>query len=824
MPSTATTKSLAASNSGHKLATIKHPYITDRQTFNSLFASMHRKSHFCSPLGSNNFRATTGTACLARTLLASALLLSFIFTSAQPASAQQPQNEEEEQEQDLIAIGGTYLEAHKTLEDTGPGTSPAVAFNGRELAFFKDQTLVGWDFTGKTFAWQSEPVNSVRQHWQHGTVIYLASEHLRALNINDGKTLWTYPLNCNQDLCASDVVSMSQEEALIAGFAPKFNMLMLLDLASGRPAWPSWAVTCPIRKASATKERIFVLCEPATTGTTKEIAQILDIRTRRLVCSIAAPEEGFDPLQGWYGENHSYILGKVGDATKLAVFDSKTGTPAKKYSVKGDNPSEQGYFLATASDLFVPWQSKDDAISLWGMQANTGTIVWNRKIDRSTIVDQWDDTLLLRQQYRSGFRLVGISLASGKTAYQIPLPFKLPRFVKADQTLLVYAAGERLFMAIHGPTGAILALTQLATPVEYSHAGQIHFSCTQTHAALRIGESAFLFLRREFATWLEQVSSALDSGNEIATAQLLDPLVPFAQVSKAVNDARRQYSLFLLLNAELKLRRNEADPAIADGRKATDWAAQFTPEDLKSIAPALLRFWTQCAWNCPRSPERAEFFLTALVLLHSKPDLWGAAENVANVASLMAHALKDSEFESDAADIIAELHALPTLTKPLEEHPGWLAKQLQELSAALDGARSQLSVGDYYHAAKMLHPLSKNPAALMAFKNDTETWHDAISAYLLPVDLMEEKIPPLVARLEKLFKKGQRRLDKETETLVCVANCRTTGANCSAECVDANQCADAVEKCVKSCGRGKPAWTPPQFTTSTLSPTFFRCR
>lgn len=739
------------------------------------------------------------------------------------------------------ASGGSFLELLHTFPPVPAGTHAFAGFHGKEVAYFEGDTLVGQDPASDTVKWKSESVGKVRRVWEMDSNVLLASEHLRLLDTTNGKTLWTYPLNCQSDSCASDVMAVSDKYAVIAGFAPKFNMLMLLDLASGRNAWTSWATTCPMKQVGVTPERIYVLCVPPdatsapTNGATAApgngyaapapaIAQVLDLKTRRVIAQLVSPDAGFVAETGWYSSTHAFILGSVGTTRKLAVFDSATGAVLKRYTVKQDAAGEgPGFFISTDSARFIPWQVVDGAIALWGMEAATGAIAWNVKFAKAKLVGQAGNTLILTQKSRGAVKLVGVDLGTGQTRFERTLPHQEPGFTLQETRILVYGPGDRLFMVLEAATGVVLAVTQLATPPGADELTNVYFGASEEHAVLRFGTHLSLHKRKPFQRWLDSVSSALDTGNELMASQLLQPLLPFAEVAPEVNEARRQMTLFQLLNAEMKLRRKQAAGALEDGQKAMDWAGRYTSEDIRHLGPALLRFWAQCAWNCPNNNQRAEFLFDALMMLHARPADWGTSADVAGMAVLLARAVSNSDYGAEARNIIQEMHAKPELAASLEAHPYWLQFQLAELESLLDDAKSLLKDGDYLHAADALHKMAQNPTAGRAFDANDEAWLDAQSAYLLPADLMEERVPPLVSKLDKSFSRTRHRVLSSAEEDVCAESCRTAGTACHGKCVAPEKCAEATDLCVKSC-KGRATWTPPEFNASPLSPTFFKCR
>lgn len=744
-----------------------------------------------------------------------------------------PAHAKDAQQADTLP-SGSYLEMLHTFDSLPAAGHAYSAYHGKEVAYFEGAELVGRDPVSGTIKWRSEGVGPIRKAWEVDTRVLVASEHLRMLDATTGKTLWTYPLNCQPDNCASDVLVVGDSNALVAGFAPQFNMLMLLDLNGGRGAWSSWATTCPMQQAGVAGERVFVLCtnqptagSPGAQGTatpaSPAVAQVLDLKTRRLVATLSSPEPGFVAETGWYSSSHAYILGSLGGTRKLVVFDASTGAPLMKYTVKQDGGGP-GFFVSPEASRFVSWQITDATLALWGMDGPTGKVAWNIKLKGAEVVGQAGSTLVVTRRSRGQFKLVGLDLVSGETLFERLLPHKSPTFKLQRHNVLIYGAGDRLFMALDATTGVVLAVTQLAHPPAALEPTAVCFTSTAENATLRLGNEISLHVRKPFGRWLDSMIAALDSGNELLAGQLLAPLEPFAEVAPEVNTARRSLALFQLLNAEMKLRRKQGAAALVDAGKATEWAGRFTLDDVKILGPALMRFWSQCAWLCPPKGQRDEFLFDALMLLHARPGDWGPASDVVGMAVLLVRTIKDSDFREEARNILQEMHAKKELATAMEQHPYWLQFRFNDLELLLEEAKIQVKQADFLLAAQALHKLAENPTANTAFESEGETWLDAQSAYLLPAELLEERVPPLVLKLDRSLAKARRKVLAEAEKRICQETCRTTGVACHSKCVPPEACLKSIEACVDGCRHQKSSWLLPDFSASPLSPTFFKCR
>lgn len=754
---------------------------------------------------------------------------------------------------------------------------PYAGFNGSQVLFSRGARIVGIDPKTSLIRWEGGRLAGLRSIWDMKDGILLVGEHVQAIDKGWGKEMWDFPLNCySPDECNADILAFTPDSFLVGGFGKSYNMLQLVSLSDGVQVWPSWLSTPPFESVAVLDNSIFLLSKSPTA-----LIQRIEIKTRRTSFSVPPPEKDFVPEQLRVSNRFVFVVGTAGEQRLLLVFSSEDGSLIRKVEMKsvagsefqptsGASPSRQaglaqGYLVAPKSGTFILWTRKERSLSLWGIDPESGKVSWRKQYRPGTMLGSVGQSALILYQDDRGWFLAGLTLASGTHAFEVPIPFKAPRAwishtglppapssgptslispvpsgvppervfappagleepAFARTAVLVAGANEGVFLVASALSGAVTRVGRLPAAFPSEH-DPLSF-CEESGSFVLLGAGMVTqFNSSTLAEETKRLSALLDQGREVEAITLAQRILPFRKIASEAADAHREMLRLKWLQAGASLLAGDTATAVDLALAAMGEANETS--DPRAWFPYLARFSSQCALSGHCPPGFMEAALDRVASL-----LFGLAEQPADelisdmldLSILLAQTAVSAGSTGDPMAVIRELLSHQQVAARMEAHPFRALFVLKDVESLLKAASSALDIGDELLAASLLHDLASVSAATDIFGATYDPWLDAQGAYLLPEELLHERLPPIIKALKTKLAEEAKKREEASRFEVCTRSCRVTARYCPAPCASADACKKAFDKCRASCRKGTPIWEPPPFSTSPDAPDFLRCR
>ena len=697
---------------------------------------------------------------------------------------------------------------------------PYATHNGVEVVYAEGAGISGRDPKTGLVRWQGGELKHLRQAIDGLGKVLLIGEHIQMLSKERGQRLWDFPLNCFPGQCNADVVARSETLLLIGGFGGVYNMIAPVRVADGKEVWTSWLSVCPFTRAELVEDGIILLC--ASGGT---LLQRIDLESRRTDFAQPPPASGFTPRRFWASSRHIFVEGDAAGQRKLAVFGTLDGKPVRSFKVKEEGDSV-GFLVSPEEGRFVPWQRKDGNWLAWGMDAETGKIVWHHSFPDARLVGQSGAVQVLLTRSDTGSVLVGLNLLSGETAYSLPLPGAAPKaWLHADRLYVGLADGS--FVVADASSGQPQHLGLAPSPPQATPA-QFYVGEGNGHVVVLDGMKVTVYEGERLDERTAAATALLDDEDLVGAEKIYAALAPFLPLVPAVEALREDLLSYRFLAALVAVRKRDfqaVEPLIGP------WLSKQHQEQAAPLRhySQLLRVALPLALvNGGEADGLLLEILGLLVERAARPGFFvdGGPTRTSFIATAVALALgvKSAAQEPSAFADLRRLHSIPELSALLEGHPYWTHFLVAEVRSTLAAAQESSAISEWKMAAELLHDLAALPMAARLFEATWDPWVDAQGAYLLPTDLQARKVPELVAALLKKLDKGAGALLAETAQEVCVQRCQLAERHCPGTCTMDDECAKAAAACVRSCSKGSPVYIPPQFIMPPGSPGFASCR
>ena len=719
--------------------------------------------------------------------------------------------------------GAYFLKRLYTCDSEGYSV-PFAGFNGSQVVYAEGQGITGRDPKTSLVRWRGGELKRVRRFEDLGDRLMLVGEHVQVVEKEWGKRVWDFPLNCFADQCNADILARTEDKLLIGGFGSVYNMLTLISLVDGTEQWPSWLTTCPMKKAAVLSDAVIIACAGGS-----YLLQKVDLKSRRTEFTSASPDPGFRARELWASETYLFVEGDLSGKRKLYVFSTKDGTLVRKFNVKqGGTGVEVGFLVSPAAGRFVPWQSKGDNLSFWGIDVTTGKVLWQRKFPMGRLVGQHEADAILTASGESDTLLASIDLATGDSRFEHSLPFAKPFAMLLDGNVLATGQGDDRFVVVRSDTGDVRFMGRFDEPLA-SSPETTYFGASGGKFATLSGNRYTLFELESLAQHAQQLSKLLDSGEEAQALTLYEALAPFRKVVPEARLAFEEMIRYKWLQANLALRRGDNDEAVRLARECRD-ATRPSGGGFGQWHGALTGFGIRCALQEDAAVNAAFLLeLLDLVLEHTRKLVAGRSSTpspstLVNLSVVLTGALAGSPQAADAFSRLRKLHQVKELEALFEGHPYWTQFLVEEVEATLGAAFDAQEMEEYSLSADLLHDLSALPMAAELFGQTFEPWLDAQGVYLMPPEFQGEKLPKLVSSLRKRLDQAKKPLLKETRQMVCRSACELALELCGGKCIVQSACEAQANRCRKGCSRGPARWTPPQYSRSTDATDFLQCR
>jgi len=704
--------------------------------------------------------------------------------------------------------------------DTPGYQVPYATHNGLEVIYSENAGITGRDPKTGLVRWQGGELKHLREAIDRSGEVLLLGEHVQMVSKERGQRIWDFPLNCFPGQCNANVVARNEELLLIGGFGDVYNMIAPVRVKDGKEVWTSWLSVCPFTKAALVDGDIVLLCSSGGT-----LLQRIDLESRRTEFAQPTPKSGFAPQRFWASSKHIFIEGEAGGQRKLAVFSTKDGKPVRSFKVKVEGDSV-GFLVSPEEGRFVPWQRKGANWLAWGMEATTGKVIWHHKFAEARLIGQTGAIEVLLASNKEGHALVGLNLVSGETAYSLPLPGAAPTaWLHAGHLFAGLADGS--FLVADAVSGHPQHLGLAPTPPKATRS-KFYVGQGAGHVVVLDDQSVTVYEGEHLDQRTASITALLDNEDLDSAEKLYNSLAPFLSMVPAVETLRQELLAYRFLQALVAVRKGELEevgPLLSpwlDGQRKEQTAALHHYTHLLRVAIPMALV---------NGGEVDDMLLDILSLLEARaarPSFFakGGPSRTAFVATAVALALgvKTTARVSAAFDLLRRLHAIPELSPIMEGHPYWTHFLVSEVRTTLSAADEASGIYEWGVAAELLHDLSDLPMATRLFESTWDPWIDAQGAYLLPAEIQSRKVPELIAALRKKLDRGSGALLNETAQEVCEERCRLTERHCPGTCTMDDECAKAARACVRSCGRGGPRYSPPQFIMPPGSPGFASCR
>lgn len=735
-------------------------------------------------------------------VIASALVLGL----ASPAAAAEPTPD--------------YLTDRYVCETPGYQV-PYATHNGAEVIYSEGAGITGRDPKTGLVRWQGGELKHLREAMSGIGKVLLIGEHIQMLSLERGQRLWDFPLNCFPGQCNANIVARSDSLLLIGGFGDVYNMVTPIRVSDGKEVWASWLPVCPFTKAELVEGAIILLCAPGG-GT---LLQRIDLESRRTDFAQPPPQSGFTPQRFWASSRHIFVEGDAGGQRKLAVFSTLDGKPVRSFKVKEEGDSV-GFRVSPEEGRFVPWQRKKDQWLAWGMDAETGKIVWHHSFHEARLVGQTGAVQVLIARSGTESILIGLNLLTGETTYSLSLPGAAPK-AWLNAGLLYIGLADGAFVVADAASGRPRHLGLAPSPPQAAPS-RFFVGEGAGHVVLLDGKAVTLYEGEQLDERTAAISALLDDEDLAGAEKMYNALAPFLPLVQAVEALRKDILSYRFLAALAAVRKGELGEV---GGFIGPWLTARHREQTATLThyPQLMR--VAIPMGLVNEGEADDILLDILSLLEeraSRPGFFvgeGPSRNdLVSTAVALALGIKSPQQEASAFALLRRLHEVPELSPLMEGHPYWTHFLVSEVRTTLSAAQESSDISEWKLAAELLHDLAALPMAARLFDATWDPWVDAQGAYLLPVDMQARKVPELIAALRKKLDRGSGALLAETAREVCEERCRLTERHCPGTCTMDAECSKAATACVRSCSKGLPRYTPPQFIMPPGSPGFASCR
>jgi hypothetical protein len=704
--------------------------------------------------------------------------------------------------------------------DTPGYQVPYATHNGSEVIYSVGSGISGRDPKTGLVRWQGGELKHLRKAIDRAEEVLLLGEHVQMVSKERGQRIWDFPLNCFPGQCNADVVARNDKLLLVGGFGDVYNMVAPVKIEDGKEVWTSWLSVCPFKQAAFVKGGFVLLC---TSGGT--LLQRIDLESRRTEFAQPVPKSGFVPQRFWASSHHILVEGDAAGQRKLAVFNTEDGKPVRSFKVKVEGDSV-GFLVSPEEGRFVPWQRKGSKWLAWGMDAATGKVIWHHTFIEAKLLGQAGAVQVLMTRAEDVHALVGLDLLSGESTYTLPLPGPAPSAWLHDGHLFAGLA-DGSFIVADALTGQPRHLGLAPTP-QQAAPSKFYVGQAKGHVVVLDDLAVTVYEGEHLDQRTASITALLDDEDLAGAEKLYNLLAPFLPMVPAVESLRQELLSYRFLQALVSVREGNLDEI---GPLLGPWLTQRRKEQTGQLAQykRLLRVAIPLA--LVNGGEVDNLLLDILGLLEeraARPDFFSAdgPTRTAFVATAVSLALgvKSTPQDASAFNVLRRLHEIPELSPLMEGHPYWTHFLVSEVRSTLTAADEASEIYEWGVAADLLHDLTNLPMATRIFGQTWDPWIDAQGAYLLPAEIQSRKVPDLVTALRKKLDKGAGALLKETEREVCDERCRLSERHCPGTCTMDDECAKAAASCVRSCSKGNPRYSPPQFIMPPGSPGFASCR
>jgi hypothetical protein len=704
--------------------------------------------------------------------------------------------------------------------DTPGYQVPYATHNGSEVIYSEGSGIAGRDPKTGLVRWQGGELKHLRKAIDRTGEVLLLGEHVQMVSKERGQRIWDFPLNCFPGQCNADVVARDDKLLLVGGFGDVYNMVAPIRVKDGKEVWTSWLSVCPFKQAAFVEGGFVLLC--ASGGT---LLQRIDLESRRTEFAQPSPSSGFVPHRFWASSRHILVEGEAAGQRKLAVFNTNDGKPVRSFKVKVEGESV-GFLVSPEEGRFVPWQRKGPKWLAWGMDAATGKVVWHHTFAEAKLLGQAGAVQVLMTRTDTGHALVGLNLLSGESTYSLPLPGEKPSAWLHDGHLFAGLA-DGSFLVADALSGQPRHLGLAPTPPKATPA-KFYVGQGEGHVVVLDDLAVTVYEGEQLDSRTASITALLDDEDLAGAEKLYNSLAPFLPMVPAVETLRQELLSYRFLQALVSVRKGNLD---AVGPLIGHWLADRRKEQTGPLSQYQQLLRVAIPMALVNGGEVDDLLLDILALLEeraARPSFFTAdgPSRTSLVATAVAIALgvKSTPQEASAFNLLRRLHEIPELTPLMEGHPYWTHFLVSEVRSTLTAADEASEIYEWGVAADLLHDLADLPMATRIFDQTWDPWIDAQGAYLLPAELQSRKVPELVSALRKKLDKEAGALLEETAREVCNERCRLTERHCPGTCTMDDECATAAAACVRSCGKGSPHYSPPQFIMPPGSPGFASCR
>ncbi len=716
-----------------------------------------------------------------------------------------------------------YLEGSYTCETTGYQV-PYAAHNGREVIYAEGAGITARDPKTSLVRWQGGELKHLRHIVDRNDRLLLVGEHLQLVEKDRGKRVWDFPLNCFPGECNADLLARTEGQLLVGGFGQSYNMITVVGIDDGKEAWPSWLTVCPFVRADFVDESVVLVCRAQ--GPTSPLLQRIDLKSRLTLFTAPLPGPGFQPKGFWASSRFLFVEGEQGGKRKMTIYRTEDGEKVRAFNVKTDGESV-GFLVSPDQGRFVPWQRKGSEWHAWGMDVETGEVTWHKSWDGGRLLGQHGALVVLAASLERGSRVLGVDLRDGSVRYELPLPVEKPVAVFQRGQLLV-SLPDGSFMVASAEDGRPLHLGRFASPPR-GEPGHFYFVAEQNRYLTLDGNRVDLFDRTPLSTQTEAMAASLDRGDLADARTRYERLEPFRGLVGEIASLHDDLVRFRFLRAEAALREGSGVGAAELLEEWLSEAAEMEVSDFVRWYPRLARVALPLSLT---HQGEADLFLVRVLRLFQKVageaafDTKGGLASAEFVATAIAVAagVGDPGQNAEAFDALRRLHGNAALAGDFESHPYWTLFLVEEVRTTLSAADEAQKIGEVGLSADLLHDLAKLPMAGQLFGASFDPWIDAQGVYLMPPELQAQRLPGMLQALGKQLDKAAGEVLEESRRDVCSRRCGLAERHCPGQCIDAELCTRAADRCRRECARKGPRFAPPPFSVEPTSAEFPRCR
>ncbi|MFH1532602.1 MAG: PQQ-binding-like beta-propeller repeat protein [Pseudomonadota bacterium] len=696
-----------------------------------------------------------------------------------------------------------------------PLRGPVLARGGRYVAVLEDRVEGVDPKTGLTrFEGDKNPLPRRVAVLPHG--VLFVGEHLRLFDPADGRLRWDYPMNCRPGDCNVDVLTWDDDRILVAGFGASFDQVMLLDARTGRDAWPDWVPTANARFGRVAGDRVTLVCDHAA-----RLVQVVDIPSRRVLHTAPAPKAGLKPQRVWFGDGAVAVLGRLDGNASLAMIPLD-GAEGASFKITA-GADDEGLWAWPDAGRFSMVSRAEGRTRAWFMDVATRKAAGSLNAAGGATLLPGPEGIVVAEAAADRLTLTLHTPAAGASAWRLELPLPGARVWRQGARIVVASAGTPARIVIlEAADGSLVGLGDL--PPGPAAAATWMSEPGEGLAAVAAGQTLLVFEKRPVADLVTAFRSALDAGDEGGARSVAGLLAPF------------QDGLAVAREMATELRRRHTD-RLLQAVEAGRWAA--LDEDLAG----LLRGCAPTDRHCAPDMAAAANTLVSLRRFGAEParcDVaalrilgdWameyleaGAAPGwVAGLVLELAASLADRGALEDGEALRGRLLADPVRAAAADQDHLTKIYRLYGLRGALQGARDAVTARDWTAAAKALKAFAAAPQALALFDPYYEPLMEALSVDLLPAEMLPERVPGILAPLEKELPLAIRPAISAAEGDACVTRCDRAMATCPHPCAAPGACDAVYERCLEGCLDHGARWRLPKMRVDVKSEGFLNCR